>query len=87
MSALGQKQTSWREILMSALPPKADIPSGEQRVRFVPKADLPTSTFCVTPSGRAQKQLGGSASHQAEVRVPNKCQRSGAKGPPPARNE
>ena len=40
MSALGQKQTLRNAIAMSALPPKADIPCGEQYVRFVPIADI-----------------------------------------------
>ena len=39
MSALGQKQTFWPFIAMSALPPKADIGSTCQDVRFVPKGD------------------------------------------------
>jgi hypothetical protein len=33
MSALGQKQTSEVPLPMSALPPKADIPSGMKNVR------------------------------------------------------
>ena len=33
-SALGQKQTSRPEILMSALPPKADIADRDQNVRI-----------------------------------------------------
>jgi hypothetical protein len=37
---LGVKQTSRPEISMSALPPKADIASGQSDVRFVPKADI-----------------------------------------------
>ncbi|MGB9045411.1 MAG: hypothetical protein WCC81_23490 [Pseudolabrys sp.] len=40
MSALGQKQTWRHPFVMSALPPKADIPCREQHVRFVPKADI-----------------------------------------------
>ena len=39
MSALGQKQTLDRRLLMSALPPKADIRRREYDVRFVPQAD------------------------------------------------
>ena len=39
MSALGQKQTSDRRLLMSAIPPKADIDGCSPNVRFVPKAD------------------------------------------------
>jgi hypothetical protein len=43
MSALGQKRT-WRRILvMSALPPKADIGSEQSDVCFVPKADSCTA--------------------------------------------
>jgi hypothetical protein len=40
MSALGQKQTYAVQNVMSALPPKADIPRGEYHVRFGPKADI-----------------------------------------------
>jgi hypothetical protein len=40
MSALGQKQTSSQAGLMSALPPKADIPQRRLDVRFVPIADI-----------------------------------------------
>jgi hypothetical protein len=36
MSALGQKQTSDRRPLMSALPPKADMAQHDRDVRFVP---------------------------------------------------
>ena len=36
MSALGQKQTLRGVRPMSALPPKADIGSGDRDVRFVP---------------------------------------------------
>jgi hypothetical protein len=43
MSALGQKQTSRRVRLMSALPPKADIADRDRYVRFVPEADLCTA--------------------------------------------
>jgi hypothetical protein len=37
---LGQKQTFKRLRLMSALPPKADIGTQSQNIRFVPKADI-----------------------------------------------
>ena len=40
MSALGQKQTWGSELVMSALPPKADITAAQTNVRFVPKADI-----------------------------------------------
>jgi hypothetical protein len=40
MSALGQKQTSVTVLVMSALPPKADIVQHGGNVRFVPKADI-----------------------------------------------
>jgi hypothetical protein len=40
MSALGQKQTSEHDRLMSALPQKADIVQHDRDVRFVPKADI-----------------------------------------------
>ena len=39
MSALGQKRILAHLRLMSALPPKADIGTHPQNVRFVPKAD------------------------------------------------
>jgi hypothetical protein len=40
MSALGQKQISDSRLLMSAIPPKADIVQHGGNVRFVPKADI-----------------------------------------------
>jgi len=40
MTALGQKQTRRGQIVMSALPPKADIVGHGGDVRFVPKADI-----------------------------------------------
>jgi hypothetical protein len=40
MTALGQKQTRRGQIVMSALPPEADISSTLCDVRFVPKADI-----------------------------------------------
>ena len=40
MSALGQKRTWQRILLMSALPPKADIGTQSWSVRFVLKADM-----------------------------------------------
>src|SRR5262249_17885414 len=40
MSALGQKQTLQRILVMSALPPKADMGQHGLDVRFVPKADI-----------------------------------------------
>jgi len=43
MSALGQKQTSEQDWIMSALPPKADIAEGSYDVCYVPKADMTTA--------------------------------------------
>jgi hypothetical protein len=43
MSALGQKQTSEHNWIMSALPPKADIGTQSWNVRFVPKVDICTA--------------------------------------------
>jgi hypothetical protein len=40
MSDLGQKQTCRSDLAMSALPPKADIGSTYQDVRFVPISDI-----------------------------------------------
>src|SRR6516165_2752595 len=40
MSALGQKQTSEHDWIMSALPPKADMLQLDRDVRFAPKADI-----------------------------------------------
>jgi hypothetical protein len=39
-SALGQKQTSGHDRLMSALPPIADITESDWDVRFVPNGDI-----------------------------------------------
>jgi hypothetical protein len=40
MSALGHKRTFRNAIVMSALPPKADIRGAKTDVRFGPKADI-----------------------------------------------
>jgi hypothetical protein len=40
MFDLGQKQTLRRVLVISALPPKADIVERDWHVRFVPKADM-----------------------------------------------
>src|SRR5262249_46063738 len=40
MSAFGQKQTFRSAIVMSALPPKADMCGAPRDVRFGPKADI-----------------------------------------------
>ena len=40
MSALGHKRTFRTAIVMSALPPKADMCSALAHVRFVPIADI-----------------------------------------------
>jgi hypothetical protein len=45
MSALGQKQTLRRLLLMSALPPKADIGTQSRNVRFVPETDKEPCAF------------------------------------------
>ena len=37
MSALGQKETSVCRLLMSAIPPKADIAERDDDVRFTPE--------------------------------------------------
>jgi hypothetical protein len=43
MSALGHKRTLQCILVMSALPPKADIVERDRPVRFVPKADSCTA--------------------------------------------
>jgi hypothetical protein len=48
MSALGQKRTSKRVRVMSALLPKADIGTHAANVRFVPKAELNAIHFPLT---------------------------------------
>ena len=40
LNAFGQKRTSHSILVMSALPPKADIGIEPCNVRFVPKADI-----------------------------------------------
>jgi hypothetical protein len=46
MSALGQKQTLRRILVMSALPPKADIGGAHRDVRLVPIADIVQFDLC-----------------------------------------
>ena len=48
MSALGQKQTFCDAGTMSALPPKADIPCGDEHVCFVPIADIHSRSVAPT---------------------------------------
>jgi hypothetical protein len=68
MSALGQKQTlDWRP-LMSALPPKADIPKHDQDVPFVPKAD--SCTAAKRPL--AELSVGCVRSHKLAAKAPVK---------------
>jgi hypothetical protein len=50
MSALGQKRTFTHLRLMSALPPKADMPERHRHVRFVPKADKAQARIAGTVS-------------------------------------
>jgi hypothetical protein len=50
-SALGQKQKSDSRLVMSALPPKADIGAHDHDVRFVPRADI--GCYSITSSARA----------------------------------
>jgi hypothetical protein len=57
MSALGQKQTFAVQKRMSALPPIADIPGGNQHVRFVPIADI-APAYSITSSARASSDGG-----------------------------
>ena len=45
MSALGQKRTFAVQIVMSALPPKADMCGAKRNVRFVPIADIQSRLF------------------------------------------
>jgi hypothetical protein len=61
MSALGQKQTFWPFIAMSALPPKADIAEHHRHVCFVPKADV---TYSITSSAN-EIRPGGIVSPRA----------------------
>ena len=56
MSALGQKRTCAVQNAMSALPPKADMCSATQHVRFVPKADI--AAYSMTSSAVASSDCG-----------------------------
>src|SRR5262249_60795396 len=58
MSALGQKQTLQRILVMSALPPKADIGGACRDVRYVPKADI--APHSIISSARADN-VGGTS--------------------------
>ena len=61
MSAWGQKQTFGSAIIISALPPKADMCGALDYVRFGPKADI-----------RLPDQLVGSGEQRRED-VETKC--------------
>jgi hypothetical protein len=56
-SALGQKQTWQRILMMSDLPPKADIGTQSRNVCFVPEADSCTAAKNVDPLVCACEQL------------------------------
>jgi hypothetical protein len=66
MSALGQKQTSDRCPLMSALLPIADIAERDWDVRFVAKADM------LTTSATLIAVAAGALSRRGQAR--NLCQ-------------
>src|SRR5690242_15402234 len=73
MSALGQKQTSDYRLLMSALPPKADMRSADRRVRFGPGADSCTAArsilFDHLVGAAAQRQRHGDAERSGGLDV------------------
>ena len=55
MSALGQKQTFALQTGMSALHPKADIPSADCNVRFVLTADMKCPMLLLLRSSAASR--------------------------------
>ena len=73
MSALGQKRTWQRILLMSALPPKADMDQSSCDVCFVPKADScmqQKPLYSITSSAIASSDCGmASPSAFAVVRL------------------
>src|SRR5215472_14608161 len=70
MSALGQKRTSEKARLMSALPPKADMDQHGRDVRFVPKADIcgAAKRPPITSSARASSDGGISRPNASAVK-------------------
>ena len=67
---------------MSALPPKADMCSATQDVRYVPKADIHTPRVWTSRLGHSQRAVGPVAS----VELKTKCltvPRTGRKSGPP----
>src|SRR6516165_4982902 len=72
MSALGQKQTLQRILVMSALPPKADIGTQSRNVRFVPKADQvhrnKIASYSITSSVSAMTEEGTGMPSASAVR-------------------
>jgi hypothetical protein len=73
MSALGQKQTSDRRLLMSALPPKADITKRDWHVRFVPEADSDTilNAPCAAAIGLRDRHRQALDRTEARTRTPS----------------
>ena len=67
MSALGQKQTSDWRLLMSALPPMADIAERNQRVGFVPIPDI-TGHYSISRQ-RVEEHRGRCCSRSGYCRV------------------
>ena len=75
MSALGQKQTSEHDWIMSALPPKADITEHGSNVRFVPKA----VSRSVSKFNELESHSGTPVSRSASLRA---AARAGAQSTP-----
>src|SRR5262249_30236158 len=83
MSALGPKQTLRRILVMSALPPKADIAERDWHVRFVPKADILRCSknigYSITSSAVARRVCGiVSPSARNALRLMNSSNLTGA---------
>jgi hypothetical protein len=63
MSHMGQKQTWHRRIVMSALPPKADIHCSSRNVRFGPRADISRSCFLNFDRNQKDRLADGLVDH------------------------
>ena len=78
MSALGQKRTFAMREMMSALTPKADMCSAQADVRFVPQADMTSSSYSMISrliaAPRSRKAHGRKLAHwkgnMAQARTP-----------------
>src|SRR6516225_8704473 len=69
MSALGQKRTLQCILVMSALPPKADMDQYGRDVRFVPKADICSAAIRTVTRSPCRRRSAGAAARPGQAHL------------------